>query len=291
VAESQTELFHKVRSGAKEPPSWYAPLVPPALDDLVMKALARRPEDRFPTAVAMAEQLLHVVPPAFQSEVGAWCLTVARDAITTRNALLAEIESQSGGAAVSPRASDPGPAPAAGSGRPRADSRASRSSMLEEPSPRKSQASIAIETSKLRPNRASIGAIGLWLSAGVFVVMASIAGWLASGHSHSAPLASAPLASAPLASAPLASAPLASAPLASAPLFVPLVDAGTRVAASSAGRPGDSSSSASMAASTAGSPVTTNRISVDNRRTPPSCDPPWVFDAERQIRVYKKECL
>jgi serine/threonine-protein kinase len=45
---------------------------PPALDGLVMKALSRRPEDRFDTALRMARALREIVPPASTGEVAAW---------------------------------------------------------------------------------------------------------------------------------------------------------------------------------------------------------------------------
>jgi serine/threonine protein kinase/tetratricopeptide (TPR) repeat protein len=55
------ELLEAVRSGAVEPPSMYARGVPPELDAIVMKALARERQDRFATAREMASAITRVL--------------------------------------------------------------------------------------------------------------------------------------------------------------------------------------------------------------------------------------
>ncbi|MFT3837025.1 MAG: serine/threonine-protein kinase [Myxococcaceae bacterium] len=49
-----------------------APRISPALDALVLKGLGRRPEQRFESAAAMAEQLTQALEPATRVQVGAW---------------------------------------------------------------------------------------------------------------------------------------------------------------------------------------------------------------------------
>jgi serine/threonine-protein kinase len=91
----EASLFRRVLEGALEPPSRYARELPEAVDELVMKGLAREPDDRFATAREMADELVRVIPPAFPTEVGAWVADVARESLVARAALVAEIESTS----------------------------------------------------------------------------------------------------------------------------------------------------------------------------------------------------
>jgi serine/threonine protein kinase len=102
--DNQTAIVTSVLAGVTEPPSRHAPDLPPGLDALVMRALARDPADRFATALDMAEKLLQLVPPAFQTDVGTWCERTARESLAKRGILLAEVESSSG---VGPLASSP----------------------------------------------------------------------------------------------------------------------------------------------------------------------------------------
>ncbi len=112
TGDSDMSVIEQVQAGARDAPSRHAPNVSPALDELVMRALAREPEDRFATALEMAEQLLRIVPPAFPTAVGAWCSEVAREPLANRARWLAEIESQSGVDA----AREPGGGPETASG-------------------------------------------------------------------------------------------------------------------------------------------------------------------------------
>ncbi len=64
-----------------------------ALDATILRALAMRPEDRFPTARAMALELERTCPPATASEVTDWLESVARDVLDSRAQMVAEIES------------------------------------------------------------------------------------------------------------------------------------------------------------------------------------------------------
>jgi serine/threonine-protein kinase len=94
--DNEAALVNKVLAGPSGPPSWHVPNLSPELDALVMRALAHDPTARFATAREMAEVLLRVVPPAFPTDVGAWCERAASESLAKRETLLAEIESSSG---------------------------------------------------------------------------------------------------------------------------------------------------------------------------------------------------
>jgi serine/threonine-protein kinase len=106
-AETQEGVIAQVLAGAHDPPSRFAPSLPNALDVLIMRALARRPESRFATALEMAEALFEAVPPASATEVGRWCMRLARESLGVRESMLADIESSSAPASLPAGASDP----------------------------------------------------------------------------------------------------------------------------------------------------------------------------------------
>jgi eukaryotic-like serine/threonine-protein kinase len=64
-----------------------------ALDETILRALSMQPEARFETARAMALDLERKAPPATGSEVGDWVENIARDVLSSRAAMVAEIES------------------------------------------------------------------------------------------------------------------------------------------------------------------------------------------------------
>jgi serine/threonine protein kinase len=106
-ADSHDGVIGLVLAGASDPPSRFAPNLPHALDALVMRALARRPADRFASALEMAEALFAAVPPASTTEVGKWCKRLARESLGTRESLVAQIESDSAPPSLPAGASDP----------------------------------------------------------------------------------------------------------------------------------------------------------------------------------------
>jgi hypothetical protein len=73
-------------------PSSIVPDLPPALDALVMQALARCPEDRFSTAREMADALMNAVAPWRDVEVGDWVRDTAREALAQRGDEIQDIE-------------------------------------------------------------------------------------------------------------------------------------------------------------------------------------------------------
>jgi serine/threonine-protein kinase len=75
-----------------ERPSARAPGIPPALDDVVLRALCKRPGDRFSTALEMAMALEKAMGPASVIEIGAWVNDVAKESLARRAAQVAAIE-------------------------------------------------------------------------------------------------------------------------------------------------------------------------------------------------------
>jgi len=125
-AESEAATVHQVMANAIPPPSEHTPGLDPELDGIVLRATAKDPDERFPTARDMAVALEHVdVPGAFApaSEVSAWCELRGGDALLRRADQIREVE-----AAMSARSSEeareavhavgssrpPAPAPAEG---------------------------------------------------------------------------------------------------------------------------------------------------------------------------------
>ncbi|MBX3222785.1 MAG: protein kinase [Labilithrix sp.] len=64
-----------------------------ALDATILRALSMQPDARFATAREMAIEIERTCPPATTSECGDWLEVVARDVLSSRAALVAEIES------------------------------------------------------------------------------------------------------------------------------------------------------------------------------------------------------
>lgn len=90
--EDDGEILRKILGMRVEPPSAYNPSVPQAVDDIVLRGLARKPDVRFATAREMALAIEELVHPATASVVGAWCERLAVTALANRAAQLAVVE-------------------------------------------------------------------------------------------------------------------------------------------------------------------------------------------------------
>jgi len=88
----EEEIVEKILSMQIPPPSSKNPMVPPALDDVIMKGLARAPVDRFPSAREMALELEAAVHLATTTQVGAWVERLAAEALAERSACVREVE-------------------------------------------------------------------------------------------------------------------------------------------------------------------------------------------------------
>ena len=115
--ETEAQTLSNVLTMPIEAPSAFVPSLPPELDRVVLRGLERDPANRFESAREMALALEAAVAPASAAEVGAWVDGLAHEALASRAAVLAEIETSSGFAP--PSATERGGSPAPTSARPR----------------------------------------------------------------------------------------------------------------------------------------------------------------------------
>lgn len=94
-AENEAELVERVHEAAVSPPSRENPAVPPELDAILMKALAKDPRDRWATAGEMAEALDTAIRPASARAVGSWVQGLAGGSLQRKAELVALAESGS----------------------------------------------------------------------------------------------------------------------------------------------------------------------------------------------------
>jgi serine/threonine protein kinase len=92
-AENQAALLERVMHEAVKPPSAVAPDVPPALDAIVMRGLARERTARFETAREMALAIEEALVPATAAQVGLWVEHSAGDMLAARAAMVDELDS------------------------------------------------------------------------------------------------------------------------------------------------------------------------------------------------------
>ncbi|MBX3192326.1 MAG: SUMF1/EgtB/PvdO family nonheme iron enzyme [Labilithrix sp.] len=83
-------MLEKVR-----PPSSLNGAVPPALDEVVMRGLAREASDRFASAQEMARAIERAIPLASHADVAATVTGACAESLSRRAALIAEIEARS----------------------------------------------------------------------------------------------------------------------------------------------------------------------------------------------------
>ncbi len=95
TGQTEAELLQKVMEAVVQPPSHYNPEVPPEIDRIALKALAKDPAGRYATTHEMAEELDAALRPASAMKVAEWVQALAGEKLAERNALVAEIESGS----------------------------------------------------------------------------------------------------------------------------------------------------------------------------------------------------
>jgi serine/threonine-protein kinase len=103
--DSEVEAMRKVLDGHVEPPSKFAPDVPPALEQIVLRGLHLDPRQRFQTAGEMALAIEDVVPMVGRSKIGRWVEETATQRLAIRSERLAAMESNS--AIRAPRPPEP----------------------------------------------------------------------------------------------------------------------------------------------------------------------------------------
>lgn len=92
TADQDQIIIALIAQGNVEPPSTFVEGVPIALDDLILRGLARDPMDRFSSAREMALLLESILPLAPPSTVGDWVEDLARDSLKKRAAQLSDVE-------------------------------------------------------------------------------------------------------------------------------------------------------------------------------------------------------
>jgi eukaryotic-like serine/threonine-protein kinase len=122
------DVYAKVLLGKVDPPSLHARELSPAIDEIVMRGLARDRTQRFATAREMALALEAAIPLAPPSQVGRWVEGLVGDSLAERTEQIAGIERLDdagetrmtssalmsiGGSGIAP-AAEPGPKPSPG---------------------------------------------------------------------------------------------------------------------------------------------------------------------------------
>jgi serine/threonine protein kinase len=95
--KSDKERMDRILSGKYERPDRYRPEIPAALCDVVMKALAYDPEDRYETALELAEALGAAYSPASKGAIVDWVRRLAESSLAERGRMVAQVENWTGG--------------------------------------------------------------------------------------------------------------------------------------------------------------------------------------------------
>ncbi len=93
--ETEAQVLHLAMTLEAAAPSTVNPEVPPALDAVVMKGLARDPNARYATARDMAAAIEAATPVATSMKVAEWVEALIGTTLEARDAMRAEIESGS----------------------------------------------------------------------------------------------------------------------------------------------------------------------------------------------------
>jgi serine/threonine protein kinase len=96
--KSDKERMDRILSGKYERPEIYRPEIPPELCNVVMKALAYDPEDRYETALELTEALGAACKPASKGAVVDWVRRLAEPSLAERSRMVAQVENWNGGA-------------------------------------------------------------------------------------------------------------------------------------------------------------------------------------------------
>ncbi len=96
------EVVHKVTEAEVPPPSAVAASIPVELEAVVMRALERKPEDRYASAKEFADALDAAIEPASVADVVDWVATAGRERLRKRATLIASLEARADRASQRP---------------------------------------------------------------------------------------------------------------------------------------------------------------------------------------------
>jgi serine/threonine protein kinase len=99
-AETEGQLVRRVMQGTTTLPSSIRPEITPALDAVVMRALAREPGDRYPSARHLAGAIEGTTEIARAPEIAAWVQTVAKKTLEVRARRVANMLAGGSGASA-----------------------------------------------------------------------------------------------------------------------------------------------------------------------------------------------
>jgi serine/threonine-protein kinase len=237
------------------------PDLPPALDGVVMRALARSRDDRYPTALAFAQAIEKILPPIPMREVAEWVARVGDETLRTRADLVSKTEKISLPPPADGRASYPDTVGGVLS---------LRANRPDPPAPDTSGTTTLVDPIRRDPTTPTKRFPAFFVAGGVLVsiVFLAIALRVFSKKEPQPQPQPAPVASV----APQASETPAPAASSSAPPVVAPVDEALAPSVKPSAAPAHTA------------PVV--RTAAPRR----SCDPPWTVDA-RGVRVLKRECL
>jgi serine/threonine-protein kinase len=161
--------------GGVEPPSKHNPDVSPALDTIVMKGLAVRPDDRWSTAQEMALALEEAIPPIAPRTIAKWVEATAEERLRKKADIISRTEHTSlvldGGPVASSLLSGDGVEPTSTEPKTSTESRTSTgdvSSALLEPAP------PAGEAPRRRPVAFVLAALGALGAVGVVLIVIAV---------------------------------------------------------------------------------------------------------------------
>ena len=107
---NEASVLYDVLEGTIDPPSSHRADLPPGLDEVVMKGLAKDREDRYATAADLAEAIEKVAIRAPARRIGAWASELAAQDIELRAGLIEDLESSSDDAPPLSSTATPDPA-------------------------------------------------------------------------------------------------------------------------------------------------------------------------------------
>jgi serine/threonine protein kinase len=86
------ERLYKILNGNYPRPREFQAEVPVPLEDAVMRAMARDPQDRFATALEFAEAVEHATPLASPRTIGNWVASMAKETLAMQAELMKRVE-------------------------------------------------------------------------------------------------------------------------------------------------------------------------------------------------------